>query len=294
MRYSKTIRTNDGTRIWISCYTPENWNQKIIVVAPGVGLSQDFYHLFATFFHQQGYTVITFDYRGTGKSTPEKLDGYEANMHQWAVQDINAVLLYAKQNFESKEIIYVGHCIGGEIIGLAPASQYINRMVLVSSALSCARLWPVRDKIRIRTLKTLVNVMNKMFGYFPGKKLNIFDDLPKGVITEWANWCDNHNGLFDSFPDNNYRKMNIPIIAYTFSDDWHCPPRAVKELLKHFSGAMISWYHIKPAELHTKSIGHNDFFIPAMKSTLWENLFQWIDKDERNNNNEQPLTLKHI
>lgn len=292
MIYNKDIKTKDGTKIWISCYTPEIWNDKVIVIAPGVGLMQDFYQPFSEFLREHGFTVITFDYRGSGKSAPEKLSGYEATMHQWAVQDINAVLLYTNQHFSGKEIIYIGHCIGGEIVGLAPASQFINKLVLVSTALSCAKLWPTRDKIKIRMLKATMKILNKTFGYFPGDLIGIFSDLPKGVVYEWANWCDNPNGLFDTFPDNNYRKLSVPLLAYTFSDDWHCPPRAVKGLLSHFDNATITWYHIKPKEIGMKKVGHTDFFSISMKFTLWENFLLWIEKYERGIIDEKPLTIK--
>ncbi|HEY5773259.1 MAG TPA: hypothetical protein VIS75_11545, partial [Chitinophagaceae bacterium] len=104
--------------------------------------------------------------------------------------------------------------------------------------------------------------------------------LPRGVYSEMANWCDNPNGLFDAFPDNNYRKLNVPILVYTFTDDWHCPPIAVKELLNHFANAFITWRHMKPKEIGVKKIGHIDFFYITMKSTLWESLLEWLNKED--------------
>ena len=292
MRSNNTIRTNDGTKIWISCYTPEISNEKVIIIAPGVGITQDYYDLFATFFCREGFAVITFDYRGVGRSAPKKLNGYQANMHQWAVQDINAVLLYAKNSYQKHELIYVGHAIGGEIIGLAPASQYINKIILISSSLSCAKLWPWQSKIKIGSLKLLTRISSRVLGYFPGKQLNILSDLPQGVVHEWANWCDNANGLFDVFPDNNYRKLNVPILAYTFADDWHCPPRAVKELLNRFENSTITWYHMKPKELGMKKIGHSDFFFVSMRTILWQSVYKWINKDDKRMAEEKGITLK--
>jgi predicted alpha/beta hydrolase len=292
MRSNNTIRTNDGTRISISCYTPEESNGKIILVAPGLGLTLEYYDEFANFLCLQGNSVITFDYRGMGRSVPQKLNGYEARMHQWAIQDINAVLLYAKQNFPRQEIIYIGHGTGGEIIGLAPASQYINKAILVSSSLSCSKLLPMMDRFKINGIKFFTTVANKLYGYFPGKLFNIFDDLPHGVIHEWTNWYDNPNGLFDNFPDNNYRKLNIPILAFTFSDDWHCPPRAVKELLNRFENSTITWYHIKPKEIGLKKIGQNDFFHFTMKPALWRSLLLWINKDEEIPADKKVITIK--
>lgn len=294
MRSNNTIRTNDGTKIWISCYTPETSNEKVIIIAPGVGLTHEYYDPFASVFCKQGFSVITFDYRGVGRSAPEKLSRYQATMHQWAAQDINAVLLYAKNNYLKHELIYIGHAIGGEIIGLAPASQYINKIVLISSSLSCAKLWPWQYKIKIGGLKLVAKLSSKVLGYFPGKQLNIFGNLPQGVVHEWANWCDNENGLFDNFPDNNYRKLNVPMLAFTFSDDWRCPPRAVKELLNRFENSTITWYHMKPKEIGMKNIGHNDFFYESMKNTLWETLLQWLNKDERKPKEVKTITIKRF
>lgn len=292
MRSNNTIRTNDGTKIWISCYTPEISNGKVIIIAPGVGLTQGYYDVFASFFCKEGFSVITFDYRGVGRSAPQKLSGYHANLHQWAVQDINAVLLYAKNYCPRHELIYIGHAIGGEIIGLAPASQYINKVILISSSLSCARLWPWQYKIKISGLKIMAKLSTSILGYFPGKQLNSLGNLPQGVVYEWANWCDNANGLFDNFPDNNYRKLSVPILAFTFADDWRCPPRAVKELLNRFENSTITWYHMKPKELGMKKVGHRDFFYASMTPALWKSVLTWINKDDKKLTEEKGITLK--
>jgi len=292
MRSNTTIRTNDGTRIWVSCYTPAYISHRVMIIGPGVGLKNEYYDAFANYLCEQGFTIITFDYRGVGNSAPEKLNGYQASMHQWAVQDINAVLLYTKQQYPNQEIIYLGHSIGGEIIGLAPASQYVNKMIFISSALSCAKLFPLRDRIKIAGLKMLARTTSRLYGYFPGRQFYIFDDLPNGVVHEWANWCDNANGLFDIFPDNNYRKLTIPVLSLTFTDDWHCPPRAVKELLNRFENAMITWYHLKPKDIGMKRIGQNDFFHLSMKITLWELLLKWINKEYKSSELEKDILIK--
>ncbi|MFZ9386386.1 MAG: alpha/beta fold hydrolase [Chitinophagaceae bacterium] len=279
MKVSSTILTSDGTRIWINCYIPEKENGKVIIVAPGIGAVQSLYHLFACFYRNHGFTVISFDYRGMGLSAPDRLKGYRATLHEWAVQDINAVLLYARHTWQKHEIIYVGHCIGGEIIGLSPASQYISRMVLVSTALTCEKLWPFHHRLWIRIQKNGHRLLAGMFGYLPGGNKSNRKSLPRGVVKQMANWCDSDNGLFDAYPDNNYRKLNIPVLAYSFTDDWLCPPKAVRELLNHFSGASVSWFHLKPKDLGIRSVGHFDFFHPEMRSVLWKSLLRWLEDD---------------
>jgi predicted alpha/beta hydrolase len=292
MQSNQTILTRDGTRIWISCYTPEKDNGRVIVIAPAIGISQQFYHLFALYYRQLGYTVISFDYRGIGRSAPRRMKLFRATLHEWAVQDINAVLLYAKQQYKQYEIIYIGHCIGGEIIGLAPASQYINRMVLVSTALTCEKLWPWHHRIRLKVQKAFSRVAGWLLGYLPGGIGGKKEGLPRGVSDQMANWCDSDNGLFDAYPDNNYRKLNVPVLVYTFTDDWLCPPRAVKELLNHFTNASITWHHLRPKEIGISRIGHIDFFHLSMRSVLWESLQKWLNDEGASPVRQNMLNVK--
>jgi len=275
------IRTKDGRMICATCYYPLKPNGKNIIVAPAAAanVTQREYRSFAVFFQQLGYNVFTFDYRGVGDSAPSQLKGCDARLQQWAVQDADAVIRYVKTSFPGTELIYVGHGIGGELIGLAQASQYINKLVLVSSSLSCKRLWSWKGRMRITLLKAIGSVSNSLLGYFPGKRLGFPRDLPKGVMHEWSDWCDKPNGLFDVFPDNNYRKLTIPLFAFSFSNDWMTPEKGVQGLLSYFSNANITWYHDHP---HNQGLVKGQqicFFDLQLKDTLWIKLEQWINEE---------------
>lgn len=281
MHSTTEIRTRDGRNIGMCCYLPEADNGRLMIIAPTGQATQEFYLPIARFFRQQGFVVITFDYRGMGNSAPAQLKGYDASMHQWAVQDIDAVILFAKSHYPNREIVYLGHCIGGEIVGLAQASQYIGRLVLVSSSLSCKKYWPFRERFRIAASRIMVKLLSLIYGYFPGTRLGMMRDMPKGVMYEWASWCNHSNGLFDKFPDNNYRKLQVPLMAFSFSDDRRCPPRAVEELLNRFSNTTITWNHLDPADVGMDKVGNRGFFQPIMQTTLWTTLLQWLNRDER-------------
>jgi predicted alpha/beta hydrolase len=273
------IRTKDGRMICATCYSPLKPNGQNIIVAPAAYLVQREYRSFAVHFQQLGYNVFTFDYRGVGDSAPDCLKGCDARLQQWAVQDADAVIRYVKTSYPDREVIYVGHGIGGELIGLAQASQYINKLVLASSSLSCKRLWSWKGRMRITALKAIGRISNKLLGYFPGKKLGFPRDLPKGVMHEWADWCDNPNGLFDVFPDNNYRKLTIPLFAFSFSNDWMTPEKGVEGLLSYFSNASVTWYHDHPHNQGLKNSRQSCFFDLQLKDTLWKKLEQWINEE---------------
>lgn len=278
MQENGTIRTKDGCKIVMKIYAQEATQGKVILIGPSALTTQAHYQEMALYLQSQGYTVITFDYRGVGLSAPITLKGYKAGLHQWAVQDIDAVIRYARNYLPGQEIIFIGHGIGGELIGLSPASQYISKLVLVNSSLTCKKLWPWRDRLRMAFLKRFIRVSSAFFGYFPGKRTGLSDDLPKGVMYEWLEWCNNNNGLFDNFPDNNYRKLQVPLLAFSFSDDWHSPRRAVQELLNYFSGTQITWHHIKPAEIGLRKIGHMGPFEKNGQHNFWQALCVWIGR----------------
>lgn len=278
-----TLRTRDGQFIRLTQFLPPNGApERVVVVGPGAGVEQARYRAFAEYCAASGCAAITFDYRGIGHSGNGHIGHFHATLRQWANQDLDAVLRHAHNTFPKLELVFVGHCISGEIAGIAPAGEYIHRMVLVSSALSCWRLWPHRSQLRILLMKLLTPLLVWWYGFFPGRRLRFLHDLPRGVILELSNWCNRPNGLFDVFPDNNYRKMKIPLLAYSFTDDWFSPPRAVAALLGHFSNAQPRWEHLDPAGIGLKKVGHDGFFDPAC-APLWEQMLAWCTQGIHSN-----------
>lgn len=279
MYSSETIKTKDGYKIGIRVFLSEKETPYVILISPSAAASQQQYVDFATHFSRTGFHVVTYDYRGIGDSAPLELKGYRALLRQWAVQDTDAVMRHVKHHFPKHEFIFVGHGIGGEIVGLAPASQYVDKIVLVSAALSCSRLRRLKDRIWIGVMKSIVKFSSWLFGYFPGKFFGYKNNIPKGVMYEWIHWCNNCNGLFDDFPDHNYRKLQAPLLSFGFSDDWRSQKTGVEALLEHFQPAGITRYYIKPREMGCRRIGHSGFFKITSKKTLWPILLSWLQKD---------------
>lgn len=281
MYVREQIKTKDGRMIGIRHYQPVNYFSKVIVIAPSALVTQEFYHNFACYFRQEGFDVFTFDYRGIGDSAPRKLWGYHATMDQWAMQDTDAILRYVKNIHPNQEIIFIGHGVGGEIVGLAPASQYITKIILINTALSCSRLRRWKDKVWIGAMKTFVKTTSWLFGYFPGKHLGVMNNIPRGVMFEWMHWCKNANGLFDDFSDHNYRKLQTPLLSLSFTDDWRSQESGVKAMLEHFTSASITWHHLKPCEAGANKVEHSGIFKQEPGNKIWSYLLRWIN-DESN------------
>src|SRR5262245_30141063 len=101
----EVIRTRDEKKIYATLYRPEKENDKLVIIGSSVFETQDCYAPLATYLALHGIITITFDYRGVGLSSSDDTSG--SCLHQWGNFDLDAVLRYAKNNFQGKEIIFV-------------------------------------------------------------------------------------------------------------------------------------------------------------------------------------------
>ncbi len=277
MQATESIKTKDGMMIRLNLYSPGNGSRGVIVLSPSADLTQEAYYDAACYFREQGYEVVSFDYRGVGDSKLQSRKRYKANLTQWAMQDLDAVLRFVKNHYPKQEINFIGHGIGGEIVGLVPASQFIDRIILINAALSCSRLRSWNRKLWIGSLHLFISSVSWLFGYFPGKKFGILNDLPKGVVDEWITWCKNPNGLFDDFSDHNYRKLQVPLLAINFSDDWRSRKKGIKALLEHFTSACVSWHQLRPGHLGVRRVGHSRFLQGEASNRFLPLLAGWLN-----------------
>ncbi|HAI79557.1 MAG TPA: alpha/beta hydrolase, partial [Chryseobacterium sp.] len=77
------LQTPDQFPISVKIFEPEIPNRKLLVINSATGVRQQVYFSFAKYLAAQGFTVITYDYRGIGESKPRKMKGFEASMRIW-------------------------------------------------------------------------------------------------------------------------------------------------------------------------------------------------------------------
>lgn len=282
MEKTMIIRTEDGQDIFATAFLPTSQPKAVAVIGSATAVARKYYADFARYLHEAGYAVYTFDYRGIGQSRPRSLRGYEARMHEWGMYDLEAVLKQVRRNHPDKKLVYIGHSIGGQIVNLAPESAHIDRLVIIGSQLTYWKLWPLKSQIWFLFLfGVAMPLLSKLLGYYPGKRLGLTKDLPKGVALEWSKWIFSKDGLYSHFPDQIARQLNVPVLAYSFSDDPIAPRKAVEGLLSRFAQASITWRHLHPPHLGLKAIGHFGFFRKKFREILWPNILDWLEQKEQ-------------
>jgi predicted alpha/beta hydrolase len=217
--------------------------------------------------------VLTYDYRGVGRSRPRSLRGFAATLHDWAALDAAAAHAFVRTRFPGEPLAVIGHSFGGQLVGLIGDVQNdAAAVVMVGAQLAYYRDWPRRGQLRLAFVwRMLVPALNAVFGYVPGS-FGLGEDLPRGAAAQWARWCLHPDYLISEYPDARARFAGFdrPTLFYSFTDDDIAPPGAVAHLLRRLNAARLDHVHVDSREHGGEPIGHFGFFRARFAPTLWQ------------------------
>ncbi|MAT99188.1 MAG: alpha/beta hydrolase [Anaerolineaceae bacterium] len=274
-----TIPAYDGYSLAATCYQPENNpTNTVVLINSATAVPQRYYKYFAKFMMAQGYTAITYDYRGIAGSKPNSLRGFAADARDWALQDMAGVIEWIQQTIRPKRLFMVGHSYGGQTAGLLPNHDKIDAMVTVSSQSGYWRLQGGNQKLPVLLHVYLtLPLLSRLFGYMPWSKISPAEDLPKGVALEWSRWCRQPGYLLDdeTLPLARYQQFRAPVLAYSIADDDWGTARSVDAMMRAYPN--LTRRHIVPQEHGLTSLGHFGFFRPKSKQ-LWPDVVEWLEQ----------------
>ncbi|HEX7055336.1 MAG TPA: alpha/beta fold hydrolase [Burkholderiales bacterium] len=261
----------DGYRLGATLF--EGGGRPVLLMAAS-GVPQSYYAKFAAFLAGRGFTVLTFDYRGIGRSLHGDVRRVQARMRDWAQLDAAAAFAF----FKGGPLLVVGHSFGGQALGLLPEPERIARALVVGSQSGYWRHWPAAGRAWMWPVTHLVlPALSRLHGYFPGSRLGFGEDLPKGVAIEWASWCRHPRYLVGALGvEERYRRVRAPLRAYAMRDDPFAPEPAVAALLELYPNARGELRRVSPTELNVKRVGHFGFFREAFRDSLWREAADWL------------------
>jgi len=267
------LAAKDGYRLGATLYGARS--NKAVLILPATGVPQSYYAKFAAWLGGQGFQVLTFDYRGIGRSLSGSVRNVRARMRDWALLDAAAAVDF----LPGQKIHVVGHSFGGQVLGLL-APDRIASALIVGSQSGYWRNWPPLGRVWMWPVTHfLLPGVARLHGYFPGSRFGFGEDLPKGVAIEWASWCRNPTYLVGALGvEDAYARFAAPLRAYAFSDDPFGPLPAVEKLLELYPGARSEVRHLKPSDLGVARIGHFGFFREPFRGTLWREAQEWLEQ----------------
>jgi predicted alpha/beta hydrolase len=252
-----------------------------LVICGAMGVPQAYYGEFARYFSARGVAAITYDYRGVGASRPPgPLASVHVRIGDWARLDTEAVLRWAGERYPGRRIWVVAHSFGGQGLGLLTDFSKLERVVMVGSQTGCWSDFALRDRPRAWLgAHVLIPGLSHALGYFPGSKVGMGEDLPKGIALEWAKWIRSPRYLFDHLTaeeQSSYGRFSAPIMAYKISDDRFASGTSVEKLLRYYSAARIVLRRVTPRELGVPRIGHFGPFRSQFRASLWPEMYDWL------------------
>jgi predicted alpha/beta hydrolase len=167
-----TIELQSGAGLVLRTFEPAGAPLAAVVLPSAMGVTQNFYARFAEWLAARGYLAATFDYRGIGQSAPASLRGFEVDIRDWATQDCAAVIDFMKARAPQLPLYWVGHSLGGQLLGLIPNRERIDRVVTIATGNGywLENSWQTRRFVWWLWF-VAVPLALRIAGYFPGKRL---------------------------------------------------------------------------------------------------------------------------
>lgn len=279
-----TLTASDGTTLGARVHEPaaDGPTPRASVIVHGATATPSrYYDRFARWLATRGYRVLTYDYRGVGRSRRGPL-GRAANamtMRDWAERDAVAAHEALVARDPAARVLAVAHSFGGQALGLSDALHGVSAAAMVGVQFGWVGHWPAAGRARLGLVwNVLVPGFSSALGYVPGWS-GIGEDLPGGVAREWARWCTSPGYLLDHVEGANERfaRFSAPTLFYSFTDDDYAPRPAVEHYLSSLAGAQRIHRRFAPSDLGAPEIGHFGFFRPRFEPTLWREVARFFD-----------------
>ncbi|THD14765.1 alpha/beta hydrolase [Pseudofulvimonas gallinarii] len=271
-----SLCADDGHELAATHYPARVPVQGAVVIASAMGVSQGYYRPFSEWLAGQGWHVLTFDYRGIGRSRRGPLRRLEADVLTWARRDCAAAVDAAAALAPGKPLTWIGHSLGGQLFAMVPNRDRVDRVLTVATG---SGYWrenaPALKRVVWWLWYVVVPVVLPLAGYFPGRRLRKIGDLPRGVMAQWRRWClhpDYAVGIEGDWLREAYASVGQPMTILSFCDDEYMSERNTVSLHAFYANAAKTWRRVDPAGSGLRRIGHFGFFRSEPGGAVWEKL----------------------
>lgn len=273
----------DGYPIGATRYQARGTLRGQLVMAGATGVPQGFYRRFAQFAAAQGYSVMTLDYRGIGRSKPASLKGFRMDYLDWGRLDLAAAVEAMSE--PGLPLFVVGHSYGGHAFGLLPNHHKVAALYTFATGAGWHGWMPPAERMRVMLLwRVLGPLIVKAKGYLAWKWMGMGEDLPIDVYRQWKHWCTYPRYFFQDPAMGHlaagFDSVRSAIMACNALDDLWARPQSRDAFMAGYRNVQWQATDIDPRQAGLGPIGHMGYFKQQCQP-LWHGALQWLEQHGR-------------
>ncbi|MCU4389482.1 alpha/beta fold hydrolase [Acinetobacter courvalinii] len=256
------ISCKDGYQLAAQFYPVLNSDKPYpILICPATGITKNFYHAFAQWLNQQGYPVLSFDFRGIGESLHGALKDSTASINDWGMYDIPAAIEALLNRTQAEKVIIVGHSAGGQLLGIASNYHKVAKVLAIAGSTGHVKGLKGKTKVLAPVMFNIIFPVSSLVkGYGATQFIGMGENLPKNVAKQWAEFCSKPgyvmNAIGKTIFEDYHQQIQCPITSFWATDDEIATHSNVKDLLRLYPNAQTKLIELNPQQLGYKRIGH--------------------------------------
>jgi predicted alpha/beta hydrolase len=210
----------------------------------------------------------------------DSVRGFEANLMTWARIDCSTMVDWTEGRLGGRPLLWLDRSPGGQIPGNVERPGRIAAVLTVAAGKACWRDYvPGQRRMAPLLWDAVVPVTLRFCGYFPGRRLRMIGDLPRGAMCPWRSsrlQPDYLFGVEDPHFRVTYAGLSQPILSLAFTDDEHLSECNIDALHAFCSSAVTEMGRLAPAELGIDRDDHFGFFRRRHAERLWPLASDWL------------------
>lgn len=287
--------TQDKLTLAATLFIPTGRIKAGVILNSATAVKQGYYENFARYLMAQDYLVITYDYRGIGRSAIANPRDKRLTMQAWGEHDLATVIDWATTHYQGIDWHCIGHSVGGQIIGLADNNTRLKSVYCVSAQSGYWKNWEAAGQPKMLLMwYAVIPGLSALLGQIPGALLG-GEPLPEGIARQWAYWGRNEDYIVEKKGKpirDGFARIKCAMKFLLIEDDLEfAPPKAVAALKQFYANADAQITRINPKQFGEKPIGHFGFFKKQYRETLWQDALQWLNAQAPQLKNAERLAI---
>ena len=229
------LQIDDG-HAWTNLATRPEQVRAGLIWLPALGVPAAKYLNFAGALAEQGIATVIHEWRGTGSSSWRASRRSDWGYRELLTADIPATVASVASGALAERWLIGGHSLGGQLaamsLALAPSSA--AGLVLIGTGIPAAETYPGMRRFGIRAFARSVPPITRLFGYFPGDRLQWAGREAGRLMRDWASTI--HRGeyrqlLAERDLDAALAQLHRPALGLRMSEDWLAPASSLQMLM---------------------------------------------------------------